>query len=139
MAGKGGYQMPNNPAQVSLPGSGQRTDGNAASKQAIERITGLPYGENQDFINIEKSADMSKAAPLKGMPTPQIRKAVEQGAQPQDNTVLADVPQDQQASPVPQSATETIDPQEALARALYAMNPTENLRRVVSQFDKNLG
>lgn len=68
MAGKGGYQRPTSPAPVSGPGSlSQRTDGGPAHKQAAKYISGLPYGQGQEMMNIQSSAPMEASAPT---PTP---------------------------------------------------------------------
>lgn len=67
MAGKGGYQAPNNPAPVSGPGAlSQRTDGGPADTQAAKYVSGLPYGEGQEMMNIQQSAPMAAT----GMPAP---------------------------------------------------------------------
>lgn len=67
MAGKGGYQSPNNPAPVSGPGAlSQRTDGGPADTQAAQYVSGLPYGEGQELMNIQQSAPMAAAS----MPAP---------------------------------------------------------------------
>lgn len=56
MAGVGGYQKPTNPAPVSGPGAmSQRTDGGPGGPQYV---SGLPYGEGQDFYDIQTSAPM---------------------------------------------------------------------------------
>lgn len=68
MAGKGGYQAPNNPAPVSGPGAmSQRTDGGPADTQAAKYVSGLPYGEGQEMMNIQQSAPMAASA---AMPAP---------------------------------------------------------------------
>jgi hypothetical protein len=83
MAGKGGYQAPNKPAVQSGPGAmSQRTDGGPASKQAVKQMTGMPYGENQDFNNLESSAPMAKAVEAKPLPPSAIDSAA------QDRTVI---------------------------------------------------
>ena len=60
---RGGYQQPNNPAPVSLPGAlSQRTDGGAIDgmTQPVKEYTGMGYGENK-AVN-----DQQTAAPLAG-------------------------------------------------------------------------
>lgn len=62
MAGKGGYQAPNNPAPVSGPGAlSQRTDGGPADTQAAKYVSGLPYGEGQAMMNMQQAAPMAAA------------------------------------------------------------------------------
>jgi len=59
---------PKKPAMSSGPGSlSQRTDGGPASKQAIRYASGMPYGEGQDFLDIQSSAPMEKATAAKPM------------------------------------------------------------------------
>jgi len=63
MAGKGGYQAPNNPAPVSGPGAlSQRTDGGPADTQAAQYVSGLPYGEGQAMMNMQQAAPMAASA-----------------------------------------------------------------------------
>ena len=65
MAGKGGYQQPNNPAPVSGPGSlSQRTDGSPT--QAATYIPGLPYGQGQETY------DNQVKEPMQGNPFPSM-------------------------------------------------------------------
>lgn len=60
MAGKGGYQAPNNPAPVSGPGAlSQRTDGGPADTQAAKYVSGLPYGEGQALMATQQAAPMA--------------------------------------------------------------------------------
>lgn len=57
MAEPGGYQKPRNPAPVSLPGRlSQRTDG--GPQQTTTEMTGMGYGENADFNDIQSSAPL---------------------------------------------------------------------------------
>lgn len=65
MAQPGGYRKPNNPAPVSGPGAlSQRTDGGPADTQAAKYISGLPYGEGQEMMNIQGSAPMAAASQM---------------------------------------------------------------------------
>lgn len=77
MAGKGGYQAPANPAPVSGPGAlSQRTDGGPADTQAAKYVSGLPYGEGQELMNIQQSAPMaamSAPAPVIPLKAPSQR------------------------------------------------------------------
>lgn len=58
----GGKRTPRNPAPVSGPGQlSRRTDG-----QTTTEMTGMGYGENADFNDIQSSAPLS-AAPTAGM------------------------------------------------------------------------
>jgi len=82
MAGKGGYQKPNNPSTTpSLPGSlSQRTDGGPASKQTARYISGMPnWGDGQDLMDISTSAPLAATPNAKPLPPSQIRDAAMQG------------------------------------------------------------
>jgi len=53
----GGARTPRNPSPVSNPGAGSsRTDGQPGAK-----MTGMPYGENDDFNEIQTSAKMNQS------------------------------------------------------------------------------
>ena len=53
--GHGGKRTPRNPAPVSGPGAlSRRTDG-----QAAQYVSGLPYGEGQDFYELQQQAPMA--------------------------------------------------------------------------------
>ncbi len=55
---QGGMRTPRNPAPVSAPGAlSRRTDG--GPQQVNPRMSGMAYGENQDFEDIQSSAPMS--------------------------------------------------------------------------------
>lgn len=54
----GGKRTPRNPAPVSAPGAlSRRTDG--GPQQVQPRMSGMPYGENQDFEEMQSAAPMS--------------------------------------------------------------------------------
>ena len=82
MAGKGGYQKPNNPAVQSGPGSmSQRTDGGPASKQAAKYIAGGDYGDG-GLMDIQGGAAMAATPDVSPMSTSQVEQAVENTAIP---------------------------------------------------------
>jgi len=55
---QGGMRTPRNPAPVSAPGAlSRRTDG--GPQQTNPRMSGMAYGENQDFEDMQSSAPMS--------------------------------------------------------------------------------
>lgn len=57
--GHGGARTPSAPAVVSGPGAlSRRTDG----KQPIRDVTGLPYGQGQEYHDLQSSAPMEAAA-----------------------------------------------------------------------------
>ena len=79
MAGKGGYQAPENPAVQSGPGSmSQRTDGGPASKQAARYIAGGNYGEGQEMMDIQTSAPMAATPDVSPASASQMQQAMPQ-------------------------------------------------------------
>lgn len=76
---QGGYRRPSNPAPVSGPGAlSRRTDG-----QGARYMSGGPYGEGQELMELQTSAPMSKAPAQprmrQGRPAGQV---VEEGMRP---------------------------------------------------------
>ena len=62
MAEPGGYQRPRNPAPVSMPGRlSRRTDG--GPQQTTTEMTGMAYGENADFNEIQSAAPVAATPP----------------------------------------------------------------------------
>ena len=60
----GGKRTPRNPAPVSAPGAlSRRTDG--GPQQSNPRMSGMPYGENQDFEEMQSGAPMSASPTAK--------------------------------------------------------------------------
>ena len=61
----GGKRTPRNPAPVSGPGKlSRRTDGGPAQVNA--QMTGMGYGENKDFMQIQEGASMAASPRSKG-------------------------------------------------------------------------
>ena len=61
----GGKRTPRNPAPVSGPGQlSRRTDGGPAQVNA--QMTGMGYGENKDFMQIQEGAAMSASSAPRG-------------------------------------------------------------------------
>jgi len=88
----GGYKRPSNPAPVSGPGAlSQRTDGGPGSTQSAKYISGLPYGEGQQMMDLQSSSPMEAAAPIPTIPPSAIASAGNQ--QPQEQPA-------QQANPI---------------------------------------
>ena len=140
---------PNKPATTpSLPGANStRTDGGIADKQVIRKLTGYDpksMETNDSFSNIEGSDPMEATSSPKAVSPSAVADASQQAVSPaQQSPLLSDMqgmPAQAQApavSAVPAMAQP--DPTETLVRALYAVNPTEPLRRVLMQYDKELG
>jgi hypothetical protein len=70
---------PEKPATTpSLPGKlAKRTDGGVASKQAVRYASGMPYGEGQDFLDIQSSAPMEKSTSPKAMSPGAVAQAAQ--------------------------------------------------------------
>jgi len=74
MAGKGGYQAPENPAVQSGPGSmSQRTDGGPASKQAARYMAGGEYGDG-GLMDIQTAAPMAATPDTLSTPMSQAQR-----------------------------------------------------------------
>lgn len=69
---RGGYRKPSNPAPVSNPGSGRRTDGGPT--QAARYISGGQYGEGQQLMDMQRQAPMASSAPVR-VPSPSMASA----------------------------------------------------------------
>ena len=70
---QGGMRTPRNPAPVSAPGAlSRRTDG--GPQQVQTPMTGMAYGENQDFEEMQSAAPMS-ASPSAKSPSARSRQA----------------------------------------------------------------
>ncbi len=81
--GRGGYRRPANPAPVSGPGQlSRRTDG--GPQQTTQPMTGMGYGENQEFNALQG------AAPLAA--TPPASNARARKMSPADSSGVAAVP-----------------------------------------------
>lgn len=53
--------QPASPAPVGLPGAlSRRTDGGPADRQPVRSVSGLPYGEGQQFEQIQAGAPMER-------------------------------------------------------------------------------
>lgn len=74
--GHGGSRTPSNPAMVSGPGKfSARTDG-----QPAQYVSGMPYGEGQQFMDLQRQAPMAAAqgstptssAPSSAAPAPVV-------------------------------------------------------------------
>jgi len=60
--GRGGYRRPANPAPVSGPGQlSRRTDG--GPQQTTQPMTGMGYGENQEFNALQGGAPLAATPP----------------------------------------------------------------------------
>ena len=75
----GGKRTPRNPAPVSGPGQlARRTDG--GPQQTMADMTGMPYGENQEFNTLQSMAPMSAAGQTTARATSRQPRGGGQGA-----------------------------------------------------------
>jgi hypothetical protein len=96
---------PEKPAMQSGPGSlSQRTDGGPASKQAIRYASGMPYGEGQDFMDLQSQAAMEKATPVRPLSPGTIRSAAQQAQPGQSDVVPLNTPSQMPDQPVTHGA-----------------------------------
>lgn len=87
---QGGPRTPRNPAPVSGPGAlSRRTDGGPAAAY----VPGMPYGEGQDFYDLQTSAAMG--APKSARNTQNAR-----GANPRSALVPLDAPSERPDEPL---------------------------------------
>ena len=76
--GHGGQRTPRSPSPVSNPGAGSsRTDGQPGAK-----MTGMAYGENDDFNEIQTSAKMNQSQSGASTPASSAVRAGEAKASP---------------------------------------------------------
>ena len=129
MAGRSRGQ-PRNPAAVSVPGSGRRTDGGAGSKsQPLRVASGGAYGERQAAEAQQSAAPM----PTGGTPGPPSGGAAPQGAgapggvfgpteRPGESPTAGMMPRDQAVAQAPEEAL----------RIMYARFPHPTIARLLS-------
>lgn len=95
----------NKPALVSGPGAmSRRTDGGAASKQAVRYVSGMPnYGDAQELMDLQASAPMAKAQTPSA---PQMPAGMPMGtpAQQQSQVIPIDAPSQRPDEPVTNGA-----------------------------------
>lgn len=111
--GRGGYRKPSSPAPVSGPGSlSQRTD----NGQPARWISGDQYGEGKEMMELQTSAQMSKAAP-----TPRPAMATPAGNGTPAEFVPLFAPTQRPNEPVTASVPMPVEPARvSLAEKLYA-------------------
>jgi hypothetical protein len=128
--GHGGARTPNNPAPVSGPGRlARRTDG-GVGQQTTTPMTGMGYGENADFNDIQSAAPLAAAPTAPNARSRTSRPAGQNGAaatplfaptQRPDEPVTAGAPVG--PGPGPQPVTQ---PRVKLADTLAALAPFDD-------------
>lgn len=123
---RGGYQKPRNPAPVSGPGKlSRRTDGGPPT-QAPAYIEGLPYGEGQATMDLQREAPMAAAERPPGLldPTQRPDEPVSAGAAWGPGPGPEVLPQQQQDDAVA-----------ALIRYAYALHPSPGLNVLMNHLE----
>ncbi len=131
--GRGGNRPPRNPAAVSNPQSGQRTDGGAGSKkQPIRVAPGGAYGERKALTEQQQGAPMSAggaSAPSPGGPSGSPGEAGVPGGGAFAPTQRPNEPNNQIANLQMQNPL-AANPQAAL-RAMYGRYPHPAIKRLI--------
>ena len=129
--GRGGPRQPRNPAPVSNPGSGRRTDGGAGSKSQPLRVpTGGAYGEAGALEAQQKAAPLAAA---EGPVTPN-RDMISGANQPQPTGVFGPTER-----PLESNSANNMDPTaienspDAVLRAMYRVYPTPHIARLIGK------
>ena len=127
--GQGGMRTPRNPAPVSGPGRlSRRTDG--VPQQTTTEMTGMGYGENADYNDIQSSA------PLAATPPPARQRGASRQAQPQPQTVPLMAPTRRPTEPLTAGASfgpgPTVNPvqQEMMVRAQRRPTVVDTLNKI---------
>jgi hypothetical protein len=126
----GGNRQPRNPAAVSNPGSGRRTDGGAGSKsQPLRVASGGAYGERQAAEAQQQAAPM----PTSGTPGPPSGGAAPQGVGPAGGVFGATERPGEPptAGMMPRGQAVAQAPEEAL-RIMYSRFPHPTIARLLS-------
>ena len=129
MAGRGGLQQPKNPAAVSTPGSGRRTDGGAGSKsQPLRVATGGAYGETKAATEQQQAAPLATGGPTGGP----SGGAAPQGGPPQGGAFgPTQRPMENPSAGIgPNQDSIASNPQAAL-RILYSRFPHPSIARLI--------
>lgn len=131
MAEMGGYRRPTNPAPVSGPGRlSRRTDG--VPQQTTTEMTGMGYGENADYNDIQSSA------PLAATPPAARQRAGARQPQPQPQVVPLMSPTRRPTEPVTAGASfgpgPTVNPieQQVMNNAARRPNVIDTLSKIAS-------
>ena len=139
MAGKGGYQKPNNPAPVSGPGAmSQRTDGGPADPQPMRHIPTDEWGGSAEMNDVQQGAPMAggvvREPPHTRLDAPDDRPdlPVTSGANlgpgiNQAEMFAGQMPQQVDNAPRDEAA--------ALVRAIYAVHPSSALGSLMNQLE----
>ncbi len=140
MAGKGGYQKPNNPAPVSGPGAmSKRTDGGPADPQPMRHIPTDEWGGSTEMNDVQQGAPMAggvvRERPATRLDAPDDRPDVpvtsgaNRGPGINSAEMLARSPQ------IANDFVPPVDEAAALIRAVYSVHPSTALNALMSQLE----
>ncbi len=137
MAGKGGYQKPNNPAPVSGPGSmSKRTDGGPADPQPMRHIPTDDWGGSQEMDDIQASAPMAGGPQLTPLSAPDDRPDVPVTSGAALGPGISDVELMSGLTPDMGYSRNPVDEAAAVVRAVYSVQPSRALLALMNQLEK---
>jgi hypothetical protein len=132
--GHGGVRTPANPAAVSTPGSGRRTDGGAgSSRQPLRVPTGGAYGDTKAATEQQQAAPLA-AGPTAGAASPQPAGGGGGAPRQAPTGVFGPTQRPNESNSAgigtPQGNPMVGDPQ-AVLRILYGQFPHPAIRRLI--------
>lgn len=135
---RGGYRKPRNPAPVSNPQSGRRTDGGAG--QPVRVASGQPYGERKAMVAAQSAAPMDAGdappspAPPSGTPTTAADVLRGQGPLPTPDQIFGPTrrPNEPLGPSSPRGERMEDIPADVYLRMLYQVYPSPYLARLLS-------
>ena len=130
--GRGGPRQPANPAPVSNPQSGRRTDGGAGSKsQPLRVASGGAYGQRQAATNQQQAAPLANEEGI--TPTPDANM-ISGANQPQGGGMFGPTqrPAEMNSANVGQPQDPMQDSDKVL-RIMYSIFPHPNIQRMLNR------
>ena len=130
---RGGRRTPANPAPVSVPGSGARTDGGAgSSRQPLREMPADVHGERQAMMALQGAAPMHAQGQPGGSrgSVPPVPLDVSDPFRPTEQPGVGPVRTPHDGMPADLGAVLPPDPQQAL-RVLYQMYPHPSIGRLI--------
>lgn len=119
---RGGYRAPANPAPVSLPGSGARTD--TAASQPVREFNAQRYGQRTELREQQQAAPLAAAAEAPAalpVPQPDLFRPTESATAPRTKTLTPRQP----AFP---------DDPDMLLRVLNTIAPHPDIERLLDRY-----
>ena len=131
---RGGARQPKNPAAVSTPGSGQRTDGGAGSKsQPLRVASGGGYGERQAAEAQQAAAPMAAGGPTGGAPAGAAGPGAGAGAPPLDIFGPTGRPNEPVTQGLGNQGLINPDDPDMMLKAIYQVFPHPSLARLLPE------